>query len=99
MKISLHLNLKQYFWNSLNKLTNTFSNLTVNNIGDGYVKCFWEISPIDNLRIDFSKSCFYAIRLFDITNNRNNNNSTCIMKEIQVSKFQSSILFPIPYSY
>ena len=51
---------------------------------------------IDSLRIDFSKSCFYAIRLFDISNNRNKNNSTCIMKEIQVSKFQSSITFPIP---
>jgi len=96
MKIDINLNLKEYFWNSLNKLTNTFSNLTVNNLGNGYVKCFWEISPIDNLRIDFSKSCFYAIRLFDISNKRNKNNSTCIMKEIQVSKFQSSISFPIP---
>ena len=96
MQISLNLNLKEYFWNNLNKLTNTFTNLTVNNLGNGYVKCFWEISPIDNFRIEFSKSCFYAIRLFDITNNRNKNNSTCIMKEIQVSKFQSSISFPIP---
>ena len=96
MKISLNLNLKDYFWHSLNKVTNTFSNLTVDNIGNGYVKCFWEISPIDNFRIEFSKSCFFAIRLFDISNNRNKNNSTCIMKEIQVSKFQSSILFPIP---
>ena len=96
MKIGRHLRLKEYIWNSLNKITNTFTNLTVNNLGDGYIKCFWEISPIDNLRIELSKSCFYAIRLFDITNNRNKNNSTCIMKEIQVSKFQSSITFPIP---
>jgi len=96
MKIGLHLTLKEYFWNSLNKLTNTFSKLIVNDLGNGYVKCFWQISPIDNLRIEFSKSCFYAIRLFDISNNRNKNNSTCIMKEIQVSKFQSSISFPIP---
>ena len=96
MKMSLYLNLKEYFWNSLNKLTNSYSNLTVNNLGDGYIKCFWEISSIDNLRIEFSKSYFYAIRLFDISNNRNKNNSTCIMKEIQVSKFQSSISFPIP---
>ena len=96
MKIGRLLRLKEYVWNSLNKITNTFTNLTVNNLGDGYIKCFWEISPIDNLRIEFSKSCFYAIRLFDITNSRNKNNSTCIMKEIQVSKFQSSITFPIP---
>ena len=96
MKSELHVNLKEYFWNSLKKITNTFSNLTVNNLGNGYIKCFWEISPIDNLRIQLSKSCFYAIRLFDISNSRNKNNSTCIMKEIQVSKFQSSILFPIP---
>ena len=88
--------VKEYFWNSVKKVTNTFSNLTVTNIGDGYIKCFWEISPIDNFRIEFSKSCFYAIRLFDVSNNRNKNNSTCIMKEIQVSKFQSSISFPIP---
>ena len=27
---------------------------------------------------------------------RNKNNSTCIMKEIEISKFQSSITFPIP---
>ena len=96
MKISLNLNLKEYFWQALNKVTNTFSNLTVDNIGNGYVKCLWKISPIDNFRIEFSKSCFFAIRLFDISNNRNKDNSTCIMKEIQVSKFQSSIAFPIP---
>ena len=96
MKTGLHLRAKEYFWNTLRKVTNTFSNLTVKYLGNGYIKCFWEISPIDNLRIKFSKSCFYAIRLFDISNNRNKNNSTCIMKEIQVSKFQSSISFPIP---
>ena len=96
MKIGRHLNFKEYLWSSLKKLTNTFSNLTVNNLGNGNIKCFWEISSIDSLKIEFSKSCFFAIRLFDITNNRNINNSTCIMKEIQVSKFQSSITFPIP---
>ena len=96
MKIPLNLNLKEYFWNTLNKVSNNFSNLTVNNLGNGYVKCCWEISPVDNFRIEFSKSCFYAIRLFDISNNSNKDNSTCIMKEIQVSKFQSSISFPIP---
>ena len=96
MKIDRYLNVKEYIWNSLNKLTNSFSTLTVNNLGNGYIKCFWEISRIDNLRIEFSKSCFCAIRLFDISNNRNKDNSTCIMKEIQVSKFQSSITFPIP---
>ena len=96
MKIGHNLNLKEYFWNRLNKVTNTFSNLIISDLGNGNIKCFWEISPIDNLRIDFSKSCFLAIRLFDITNNRNKNNATCIMKEIQVSKFQSSIAFPIP---
>ena len=96
MKTGLYLNLKEYFWNSLHKITNNFSKLTVNNLGDGYIKCFWEISPIDNLRIELSRSCFYAIRLFDISNNRNKEYSTCIMKEIQVSKFQSSISFPIP---
>ena len=96
MKIDPHFKFKEYLWKSLNKLTNSFSNLTVNNLGNGYIKCFWELSSIDRLRIEFSKTCFYAIRLFDISNNRNKNNSTCIMKEIQVSKFQSSTIFPIP---
>ena len=96
MKTGLNLKAKEYFWNSLKKITNTFSNLSVNYLGNGYIKCFWEISPIDNLRIKFSKSCFYGIRLFDISNNRSKNNSTCIMKEVQVSKFQSSISFPVP---
>ena len=96
MKIGLQLKLKQYFWYHVKKMTNNFSNLTVTNLSNGYIKCFWDISVIDNFRIDLSKSCFFAIRLFDISNNRNNNNSTCIMKEIQVSKFQSSISFPIP---
>ena len=96
MKIGRHLNFKETLWNSLNKLTNSFSNLTVNNLGNGYIKCLWEISSIDSLRIELSKSCFCGIRLFDISNHRNINNSTCIMKEIQVSKFQSSITFPIP---
>ena len=96
MKTSLYFNLKEYFWNSLNKISNNFSHLTVNNLGNGFIKCCWAISPIDNFRIELSNSCFYAIRLFDITNNRNTNQSTCIMKEIQVSKFQSSVSFPIP---
>ena len=96
MKIPLIFNLKEYFWDTLNKVTRTFSNLKVNNLGNGYVKCFWEISPIDNFRIEYSKSCFYAIRLFDSSNNINKVNATCIMKEIQVNKFQSSISFPIP---
>ena len=96
MKIGSYLNLKEHLWNSLKKLTSSLSKLKVNDLGNGYVKCFWEISSIDSLRIDFSKSCFFAIRLFDISNNRNKNNSTCIMKEIQVSKFQSSTTFPMP---
>ena len=96
MKSGLHVNVKEYFWNSLKKITNTFSNLRVNDLGNGYIKCLWHLSPIDNFRIDLSKSCFYAIRLFDITNDRNQNNSTCIMKEIEVNKFQSSISFQIP---
>ena len=96
MKNGLHLKVKEYFWNSIKKMTDTFSYFKVHNLGNGYMQCLWEISPIDNLRIKLSKSCFYAIRLFDISNNRNKDNSTCIMKEIQVSQFQSSILFPIP---
>tara|TARA_B100000945_G_scaffold252453_1_gene209294 strand:- start:38 stop:583 length:546 start_codon:yes stop_codon:yes gene_type:complete len=96
MKTGLSLKIKEYFWNSLKKITSTFSNLIVTNLGNGYVKCFWEISSIDNLRIELSNSCFYAIRIFDISNMRNKNKSTCIMKEIQVNKFQSSISFPIP---
>ena len=96
MNIRRNLNLKEYIWHILHKLTNSFSILTVDNLGNGYIKCIWEISRIDNLRIDISNSCFYAIRFFDISNNRNKDNSTCIMKEIQVSKFQSSIAFPIP---
>ena len=96
MKTDFHLNVKEYFWNSVKKITNMFTKLTVNNLDNGYIKCFWDISPIDNFRIEFSQSCFYAIRIFDISNSRNKNTSTCIMKEIQVSKFQSSILFPIP---
>ena len=96
MKSGLHVNVKEYFWNRLKKITNSFSNLRVNHLGNGHIKCFWQLSPIDNLRIELSKSCFYAIRLFDISNNRNKYNSTCIMKEIEVNKFQSSISFPIP---
>ena len=96
MKIDPYLNLKEYVWNSIKKLTNNFSNLKVDNLGNGHIKCCWEISKIDYFRMDLSKSCFFAIRLFDISNDRNKNNSTCIMKEIQVSKFQSSISFPIP---
>jgi hypothetical protein len=94
MKISHNLNFKEYIWSGLHKLTNSFSSLKVNSFGNGYVKCIWEIGRIDNLRIDLSNSCFCAIRLFDISNNRNH--STCIMKEIEISKLQSSITFPIP---
>ena len=71
MNISHNLNLKEYILSSLYKLTNSFSSLSVNNLGNGYVKCIWEIGRIDNLWIEFSNSCFLAIRLFDISNNRN----------------------------
>ncbi len=96
MYAGLSMGIKEYVWASLKKITNSHTNLTVNNLFNGYVKCIWEISAIDNFRLKLSKSCFYAIRLFDISNNRNKHNSTCIMKEIQVSQFQSSISFPIP---
>ena len=96
MRIDRYSNLKEYIWNIIKKSTKSLSNLTIENLGNGYIKCSWEISIIDNFRIDFSKSCFFAIRLFDISNNRNINNATCIMKEIQLSRFQSSIKFPIP---
>ena len=93
MNFSLNLNLKEYIWNSVHKLTNSFSILTVNNLGNGYINCIWEISRIDHFRIELSNSCFYAIRLFDISNNRNKNHSTCIMKEIQISKFNLQFHF------
>ena len=96
MKIRFHFYPKEYFWNTVKKITNTFSDLSVNTLGNGFIKCSWEISSIDNLRIELSKTCFFAIRLFDISNKRNFNKATCIMKEIQVSKFHSSISFPIP---
>ena len=96
MKSDLPVKLKQYFWTKLNKFTNNVSDLKVIKLENGYIKCLWEISATDSLRIKFNDSCFHAIRLFDISNKRNINNSTCIMKEIQVSKFQSSISFPIP---
>ena len=96
MKVRFNIQLKEYFWDSLKKITNSASNLTVTDLGDCSVKCFWELSTIDNFRIHLSKSCFYAIRLFDISNNRNKYNSTCVMKEIQVNRFQSCISFPIP---
>ena len=96
MKTGLHLKIKEYFWNSLKNMTKSLSNLTVIKLGNGYIKCYWTISSIDNFRIEWSKSCFYAIRLFDVSNSRNKDDSTCIMKEIQVNKFQSSISFPIP---
>ena len=33
----------------------------VNDLGNGYIKCLWEISPVDNLRFDLINSCFYGI--------------------------------------
>ena len=96
MKIRFHVKVKEYIWDSVKKITNNHTYFKVTNLDNGYIKCFWEISPLDNFRIQISKSFFYGIRLFDVSNNRNKIKATCIMKEIQVSKFQSSISFPIP---
>ena len=96
MKTDHYLNLKEYFWNSIKKITNSSSIISINNLGNGYIKCYWYISKIDDFRMDISKSCFFAIRLFDVSNNRNKSNSTCIMKEIKISKLKSSMIFPIP---
>ena len=48
MNISRHLNLKEYVWNTLNKLTNSFSNLSVNNIGNGYKSNICVTKPLNN---------------------------------------------------
>ncbi len=96
MKIHLNLNLQEFFWGKLKKITNSFSDLNVQYLGNGNIKCLWKISRLDDVKIRFSRSYFYAIRLFDITNNRNKNEATCIMKEIQVAKSQSSFSFQIP---
>tara|TARA_B100000700_G_scaffold209745_1_gene230626 strand:+ start:665 stop:1180 length:516 start_codon:yes stop_codon:yes gene_type:complete len=88
--------LKEYCWNKVKNLTNNFSSLAVNNLGNGFIRCSWKISPLDQLKIKLTKSCFFAIRLFDITNERNKINGTCIMKEVQVSQFQSSFSFFVP---
>ena len=96
MNISIQLSIKEYIWNSLRRISNNFSKLIIKDQGNGYIQCLWEISPLDDFKIKLNKSCFYAIRLFDITNNRNIDYATCIMKEIQVSKFQSSISFHVP---
>ena len=96
MQLHLNLNLKELFWEKLKKITNSFSDFKVEYLGDGNITCFWNISRLDNFKIRLSSSYFYAIRFFDITNNRNKNEATCIMKEIQVSKSKCSFSFPIP---
>ena len=96
MKAESQSNIKEYFWYTFKKITNSFSQLIVKSLGNGYIKCTWEIGKMDSLKIKFSKTFFYAIRIFDVTNNRNKNYSTCIMKEMQVNQFQSSLSFPIP---
>ena len=96
MKIHLGLDFKEFFWGNLKRFTNNFSDLNVEYLGDGNIQCLWKISRLDDLKIKLSSSYFYAIRLFDITNNRNKNEATCIMKEIQVSKSKSSFSFKIP---
>tara|TARA_Y100001968_G_scaffold315310_1_gene341768 strand:+ start:396 stop:920 length:525 start_codon:yes stop_codon:yes gene_type:complete len=96
MKDKPMANIKEFCWNSVKKITNSFSKLTIQDLGNGDIKCLWSIGHIDYLKIKVSKSCFYAIRLFDLSNNRNKDRATCIMKEIQVSQFQSSTSFPIP---
>ena len=96
MKKGIKAIMNDLFWNTAKKITNNFSTLEVINLGEGNIKCLWSISSLDDLKIKISRSYFYAIRLFDISNNRNKNDATCIMKEIQVSKYQSSVSFPIP---
>ena len=96
MKIHLNLNFKEFFWYRLKKITSSFSDLNVEYLGNGNIKCLWKISRLDDLKIKFSSSYIYAIRLFDLTNNRNKNEATCIMKEIQVSKSKSAFSFKIP---
>lgn len=96
MKVHLNLNFKDFFWVNFKRITNSFSDLNVEYLGNGNIKCLWKISRLDDFKIKFSNSYFYAIRLFDITNNRNKNEATCIMKEIQIDQAQSSFSFQIP---
>ena len=96
MKRKLSTKIKVFLWDKLKQATGNISTLEVHDLKNGYIRCSWSISDLDQAKIKLSRIYFFAIRFFDITNSNSTNFGTCIMKEIQVNKHNEYANLQIP---
>ena len=85
-------------------LKNLVNNNSINSyisarfLKNGLIECNWQFNKIDKTRL-FKKDIFcLGIRIFDVTNSNSKVNSTCIMKEVEVSKKTNKCFLNAPIS-
>ncbi len=74
------------------------TSLSARYLSNGLVQCSWTLNKVDKAKL-FKKGVFsLAIRIFDITAGTSKENSTCIMKEIEVNRKLSKCFIQPPIS-
>ncbi|WP_269623172.1 DUF4912 domain-containing protein [Prochlorococcus marinus] len=70
----------------LNKIVQRNSYISSRFLTNNLVKFNWTLSDFDKHQIHEKSIYCLCLRMFDITSGKSKNNSTCIMKEIEVNK-------------
>ena len=63
---------------------------------NGFIKCQWKISSIDHKLMRKRKAYYFGIRVFDTGAYSPTNTSSCIMKEVEISKKLCFYYLPMP---
>ena len=63
---------------------------------DGFIECSWKFNDQDKKNLINPKIICLGIRVFDITHTNANKESTCVMKETEVSKNISNLFIEPP---
>ncbi len=91
---------KQYLKDKINlilsKLFSGETSFSARYLSNELVECKWVISRVDKLKVFQKGVSSLGIRIFDITLGNSKESSTCIMKEVTVSRKINNCLFKSP---
>ena len=96
MKPPISSRISSFFWGKIRKIFNSHTSFIVSELEDALIKCRWNLSKVDKIRLKYSKSYFFAMRVFDVSSHGSKINSTCVMKELQISRNSNYYIFDLP---
>ena len=67
-------------------------------VNDRLVKCDWQLSKDDKLKLNVSKKICLCIRIFDISPSSSNDKTTCVMKEVEIKEKSKECYINLPVS-